>query len=118
MVRRDVQRAEIVEVVLDLGARHRREALLGEQPLDARDRARERVQAAGGLAAARQRDVERLGRELARHRRVGDRALARVDQRGDLVLGAVHALAERLALVRRHGAELLEQLGHAAFLAE
>jgi hypothetical protein len=70
-----------VEIVLDLRAVGHREAQRMEQRLDPLPRARDRVQGAHGLTAAGQRDVERVGRELAREPTLGQ-LLAPALQRG------------------------------------
>ena len=65
MVRGDVERLEVVPVVLDFGTVLDREAGVAEQRLDAPARAGHRVQAAGLLAAARQRHVDAARGQLA-----------------------------------------------------
>ena len=81
MVLRHVERREVVEVVLDLRTVGDVEAERAEQRLDALQRARDRMQRSGVDAAPRQRDVERIGRELRREPRLGER-LAPGGERG------------------------------------
>ena len=52
VIRRDVQRLEIVEIVLDLGAGRDLEARLPEDPLDPQARARDGMHAARAPARA------------------------------------------------------------------
>ena len=84
MVLRLVERGEVVEVGLDLRAVGDVEAERAEDRLDALERARDRMQAADAAAAAGQRDVERLLRELRVELRVGERLAARVERRFEL----------------------------------
>jgi hypothetical protein len=68
------------------------------------------MQAAAG-AAARQRDVDRLGGESLVHQRIGERLAARGQRGFDLLLGDVDAGAFGLACFGIELAEALQQLG-------
>ena len=113
-----VQRGEVVEVVLDLGTVGHFEADRAEQAFDALERARHRVQAATGFAAAGQRDVERLFGEAGFQRCELDRVAARVERGFDRFLGAVDGGAGGLLLFGRQLAEALQEFGDLARLAE
>jgi hypothetical protein len=63
MVRGNVERLEVVVVVLDLGPRHDRVTGAGEDLFDAQHRLGDRVQPAAALASPRQSDVDALGRQ-------------------------------------------------------
>ena len=76
MIRRDVERFEVVEVVFDLGPGGHIEAGAPEQRLDAQARARDGMQRAPLFAAPRQRDVD-AARQRAPARRARARAAAR-----------------------------------------
>ena len=65
VVRRDVQRLEVVEVVLDLRTFGDLEAGTPEQRFDAQPGTRDRMQAPAPLAAPRERDVDAATREFA-----------------------------------------------------
>ncbi len=65
MVGGNVERLEVVEVVLDFRPFRELNPALPEDRLDAQARARHGMQAADGLPATGQRDVDRAGRELA-----------------------------------------------------
>ena len=66
MVVRDVQRGEVVEIMLDLGAGRDGEAQRVEQLFDTLQRQRDRMQAANIGATTGQGDIQRFGSELER----------------------------------------------------
>ena len=96
-----VERGEAVPVGLDLGAVGDLEAERREDRLDALERAAHRMDAARAAAAAGQRDVERLRRELALELRFGELGAARDERRVDRLLGDVDLGAARLLLLGR-----------------
>ncbi len=114
----NIEGLEVVPVVLDFGALHAFEAHRIEDPLDAADGARHRMQGADFLAAAGQGDVDGFRGQLARQLGFVHRPRLAFQRRRQGLLDAVDLLAEGLALLRRHAAELLQQFGDAAFLAE
>ena len=63
MMRREIQRLEVVPVVFDLGTVGEVEAEPREDLVDALERARDRMQAAALAVAAGQRDVDAFGSE-------------------------------------------------------
>src|SRR6185436_8077943 len=73
---RRIERCEVVEVVLDLGAVGDGEAQRMEQRLDALHCSRDRMQRSDAAAASRERYIERLGRELSLEAVVGERIAA------------------------------------------
>jgi hypothetical protein len=77
MVRREVQRLEVVEVVLDLRAVGELVAQAREDVGDALERFRDRMLRAEARAAARQADVDALGGQAQRQRQFFQRCLAR-----------------------------------------
>ena len=119
MVRRDVERFEVVEVVLDLGPGGHVEARATEQRLDAQPRARHGMQPAALFAPPRQRDVDAPGSE-APARRARARAASR--RASMATCSACFASLMRWpAAGRSRGrqrAERLQLLGERALLAE
>ncbi len=91
MVFGGVERGEIVEVVLDLGALGNGEAERVEERLDAVDRTGDRVKPAHAGAAPRQRDVERFRGELSFKLRLGKLVAATAKCRLELGLGLIDA---------------------------
>ncbi len=89
MVRREIQRFEIVIVVFDLGTFGDIVAEPREDLGHAVERARDRMQPAALGATAGQRDVDALGREALIKRDLLERRLARGDRVGDRFLGAI-----------------------------
>ena len=118
VVCRDVERLEVVPVVLDFGPFLDREARVAEQRLDATARARDRVQAARLLPAPRQGDVDAACREPTLELGAVEFGLARVDGRGEFVAHGVDAGAGGLALVGRERAQGLELRCDGTLLAE
>jgi hypothetical protein len=118
MLGRDVERREIVEIVLDMRPFGDGEAHLAEDRDEFVDRLADRMDAALGLGPDRQRDVDPLGRqpclELARRQPPG----GALDGGGNFVLEGVEGRAGRLAGLRVERAEALHPLGNAALAAE
>src|SRR5262249_48887920 len=84
----------------------------------ASQRPRDRVQVPRRLAAARQRDVERVRRELRLEARRLERLAARVDRSTERVLGRVDGLACCRNLGRRQLADLAQLPREQPLLAE
>src|SRR5260221_1013875 len=118
MVGERPQRGEDVVVALDLGAVGDGKSHRAKELLDLFLRARDRVQPARAGAAARQRDVDRLGVELAVELAREDRLAARLHQRLDFGLGAVDRRTRLRTLLGGQPAQALEQLRERARLAE
>ena len=76
------------------------------------------MQAAQAALAAGQRDVQRLGLQLRVEFGLGQRLSAGRERGFDALLGLVDFGAAGLLLVGRQGTQALEQLGHAAGLAQ
>ncbi len=100
-----------MEVVLHLRSLRHRESGAAEDRLDAQPRARDGMQAAGRMAAAGQRDVDRAGGQLAAERDRLEFGAARVERRLDPALGLVDRGAGGAAFLGRNPAETLQQLG-------
>ena len=118
MVRREVQRLEVVPVVLDLGAI---DALVAEPREDRRDalqRPGDRMDAAALAIAAGQRNVDRLGGKPAVELGLFQHGPARRQRVDEALLYAVHFGAACLALLGRQGAQGLQRAGDDAALAQ
>src|SRR3546814_3293592 len=76
------------------------------------------MQAPDGLAAAGERDVDPFGCQACIERDSRQFITARFQRAAERFLGAIDLLAKCLARLRCHAAELSEQVGDAAFLAE
>src|SRR4249919_318633 len=118
MVRREVQRLEVVPVILDFRAIAQLEAEAAEDVGDALDRAADRMQAAAAGVEAGQRDVNGFRGEACIEHGIFQLDLALAQCRGEHVARLVDRLAGGLALFRRKRAELLELGGDAAALAQ
>ena len=118
MVGREVERGEIVPVVLDLRPGRDREAEIGENLGQLVHHLADRVDAALGDRRDRQGHVEPLGRQPLLQRRAFQRRLARGERLGHRLAQAVDARPLALPLLRRHPAKRLQQAGHRALLAE
>ena len=118
MVGRNVQRLEVMEIVLDLRPLGDREADPGEECLDARQGAAERMAAAGPLPPPWQRHVNRLARQPGIQRRRFQRRLACGDGGFQRLLSLVDGLAGVAPLFGRQAPQFLEALGERAFLAQ
>ena len=118
MLGRNVQRGEIVPVVLDVRTFGDGEAHLAEDRGQLVDRLADRVDAAVGQRSRRQRDVDPLARESRVEFGFREHGAAGGEQAGDLVLGNIERGATGLALVCWDGAERFHQLGDAPLLAK
>src|SRR4249919_2931815 len=118
MVRREVQRLEVVPVILDFRAIAQLETEAAEDVGDALDRAADRMQAAAAGVEAGQRDVNGFRGEACIEHGIFQLDLALAQCRGEHVARLVDRLAGGLALFRRQGAELLELGGDATALAQ
>ena len=118
MLRRDVERLEIVPVVLDVGAFRHGKAHVGEDRHDLLGGLAHRVDSPKRPLARRQRDVDPLGLQPRRQRGLLQHRPARRQRLLDLALDRVERLARLAPLFRRQRAQLLDQLGHPALLAE
>jgi hypothetical protein len=118
MLGRDVERGEVVPVVLDVRPLGDRETHLAEDRGQLVDGLADRVHAAIGQRARRQRDVDALARQPRIQLGLGKADAPRLDQPGDLVLGQIERRAAGLALVGLDRAQRLHQLGDAALLAQ
>src|SRR5260370_25093433 len=118
MLGRDVERGEMVELVLDVRAFRAGEAHLAEDGDDLVDGLAQRMDAALGLGAHRERHVDALPRELLAQRLVLEPARGVADRRLDVVLEQIErgaALAPRLWI---EAGQPLQQRRVAAPLAE
>ena len=95
---REVERLEVVEVLLDLGTFGDLEAHISEDLGELGLHARERVRLGDGGLPRGQRDVDRLGGEASRQLGLFEGLLARFEGSLDRLLGAVRDLA-RLGLL-------------------
>ena len=118
MLLRDVERAEVVEVVLDVRALGDREAHLAEDRDDLLGDLADRVNAPVGARPYRQGDVLSLGQQLGVERHRLERGLARRDGVGHRLLELIVALAGRAPRLRLERAEALGQIGDPPLLAE
>ena len=109
MVGRDVERGEVVEVVLDVRAFGDREAHLAEDRDDLVDGLADRVDAALGFRPRRQRQIQGLAFQPLVQRGVLQRALLGLDRFGQGVLEGIEALTRVFALVGRQAAQGLHQ---------
>ena len=114
----DVERLEVVEVVLDLRAFRDAESRPAEDCLDSQARARHRMKAADRLSAARQRHVDCAAAELTLERDSVELRAPRIEGSRDAVLRLVDRGACALALIGRKASETLQQLRHGALAAE
>src|SRR5579863_3463386 len=95
MVRREIERLEVVEIVLDLRPRGDLETGAAEDLLHAKARQSDRMQSAALLASTRQRDIDTAGGELALDLRPRQRLAPRLDGGLHTLLGLVDPLAGR-----------------------
>ncbi len=93
MILRDIQRFEIMKVILDFGSRDHLESGLGKDALDPQARARHRMHAARLLTAARQRHIDGALGKLPRHRRLLEADPMHLERGLDRRLRIVDALA-------------------------
>ncbi len=118
VILRDVQRFEIMKVVLDLRARGHLESRLGEDPLDAQPRSRDGMQAAGFLTAARQGHIEGALRQLQGQCRLLQADATHLQRRLNRGLRIVDPLARGRPLIRGKRPQALELLREQPLLAQ
>jgi hypothetical protein len=118
MIFRDIEGLKVVEVILDLGPREHLESCLAEDLLDPQARARDRMQAACLLTAARQGDIDLTLGQLSFHRRLFETDTMHLERGLDRRFSFVDALSRSGTLGGRQGAEALELLGEKSFLTE
>src|SRR5690606_15365097 len=118
MIRRDIQRFEVVPVVFDLGAFGDLEPGASEDLFDPAAHARDRVQPADPLPPAWERDIHRIARELLRQGLLFEFRTLVLDRAEQLVLCFIDPCAGRTACFGIHAAERLEQRGDLALLTE
>ena len=118
MIGGNVERLEVVEVILDLGPGRDLESRLHENALDAQSRAGHRMDAARFLTAPRQGHIDGAARELGIERFTIEPLATRLDRRVNDDLGVVDLLSGRGPLLGRQLAECLELLGQQALLAK
>jgi hypothetical protein len=99
VIRRDIERLEVVPVVLDLGTAFDGETGTAEQLLDTASRARQRMQRAVALAAPRLCHVDAGCREFALESDALELGPSGLGERDQLVVYGVHARTRALALV-------------------
>ena len=100
MIRRDIERFEVVEVVLDLGSVRDLESEPREDLLHALEGAGDGVQPTPAAAPARQGDVDPIGGEALFERALVEGAAPLGDARLQVLLGLVHGTTEVAALGR------------------
>src|SRR5579864_9038246 len=118
MILRDIERGEIVEVVLDLRSRGNVEPGATEQGLDPKARARHRVQPSRLLSPARKGHIDATLVELALDVCAPELRATRLECALQLLLRFVDARTGRRPLAGRNRAERLELLGEGPLLAE
>ena len=118
VVRREIQRLEVVVVVFDLRTVGHGESNTAEKVLDALDGPRDRVQCAAGTVATWQGHVDRLGSQTLGDCRCLHRLAALTKEALQFLLDRVDLRARRRPLLRRHRRQALEQCRQSPFLAE
>src|SRR6266513_1677314 len=118
MIGRDVERTEVVEVVLDFWSRGDVEAGTAEQGFDAQARLGHRMQPALLLAPARQGDVDAPGAEAPLDVGTPQFLAARIEGRAHPLLRVIDACAGRGPRGSINVAEGLQLRGERALLAQ
>ena len=120
MLGRNIERGEIIEVGLDVGAFGDRESHIGENLGDLVGDLADRMDAAlrERAFAHRQGYVGAIGGELLDKCSARENLMPRIERFGNTGLQCVDRLPETLAFLRRHRAERLHQLGDATLLAK
>ncbi|GHB98219.1 hypothetical protein GCM10010080_08200 [Thermomonas carbonis] len=118
VVRREVQRLEVVEIVLDFRAVGEFVAKPAEDLGDPLQRAADRMHATAGGIAAGQSDVDGFAGQARVQRGIVQRDLACKKRFADRIAGAVDRLARSLALLAGQRAQGLQLGSDAAALAE
>ncbi len=117
-MRRNVQRLEVVKIVLDFRPLLDSETHLGKQGFDALHGARYRVQATAALAASRQGNIDFFAGQLRLQFCLFQLGFFGFQPLLHLLLGLVDLLTRRLALVAGQAAECFQQGSEFAFFAE
>ena len=118
MVFRDIQRGEVVEIVFDLGSGPHAESRVTEDLLDPEPGAGDRMPSAESGTAAGQRDIDRIRREPGCQGIRFERLTTRIETLLDGLLGLVDGLTGLWPILRREGAEALEQRRKLSLLSE
>ncbi|MNV54094.1 hypothetical protein D3C71_1462660 [compost metagenome] len=118
VVRREVQRFEVVPVVFDFRAFGELVTEAAEDLGDALQGTGHRVQATALFATAGQGDVDRFRGQARVQRSVFQHGLAITQRAGQRVTGTVDGFAGGFALIGWQATELLELGGDAAVLAQ
>jgi hypothetical protein len=118
MMRREIERLEVVPVVFDLRPLDALVAQSRKDGGDALERAGDRMETAASAITPRQGDVDPLGGESALEFGLFQRRLARSERLRQRSLDAVDFRATALALFRRQTAQCLERRGDDAVLAK
>ena len=118
VVRREVQRGEVMKVVFHIRAFSHGKAHIGENHRQLFHHLGDRVQRALRLALHRPGDVHAFARQRRVHRGVFEIGLAGFQQRVEAILQAIERRAHHLALFRAHLAQLAHFQGHLALLAQ
>ena len=118
MVLRQVQRLEVVVVLLNLRAFLDREAHAEKDVLDALERQRQRMQVAERLLAARQRDIDLLALEALLHLACLELLVLLLDQLCNLRLCLVDDLADLRTVFLRECAHAAQDRRELALLTE
>ncbi len=118
VILRDIQRLEIMEVVLDLRPRGYLESGLREDALDAQPRPGDGMNAAGFLAAPRQGHIDGAPGEVLLEPSLLEADSMHFQGCLDRRLRIVDALARRGTLGRREPSQALELLGEQPLLTQ
>ena len=118
VLRRDVERREVVEVVLDVGPFDDPEAHVGEDRDQLVQHLADGVNGALRLGAGRQGDIHALRREALVQGGAFQRSAAHVDRVGELALDLVEPDSGFLAGLDIEAAQALHRLAERRFLAE
>src|SRR5262245_25381437 len=105
MVRRNVERREVVEVLFDVGTFRDLEAHLAENLDDLVDGLADWMQASLRARAHRQRHIELLALKARIDFGLSKLGFARLDRRGDRILQLIELGARTLALIGRKRAQ-------------
>ena len=117
---REIQLGEVIVIRLDIGTFGDSETHVGENRSQLVGDLADRVDPTGfdRRLANRQRDIDSFGVQSGVECGRGKFVFCRSDGRGDPILQSIDCGTLYLALIRRHGAECLQQRRHRAALAE
>jgi hypothetical protein len=118
MLGRNVERAEIVPVGLDVRPLGDRKSHVAKNRDDLLPDLGDRMHRADRFRARRKRDIDCLGLQPRFERELGEHGAARLDVFGHSVTQFVQLRPGRFSLLRAHFSEPLQELGNRAFLAE